>query len=779
METGPMNDMSPIKFGQKGGIGTASKRKEDGALLLGEGQYTDDIQTGDCLVAHVVRSPYAHAKFKITNLDDAMASDGVEKIYTYSDIADLGTIPSLVPLGKDKEGNKYKEPPRAVLCDDTVRYVGDPVAFIIASSKEAAVDAAELIEIDYEPLDAIIGIENALEEGAPVVWPGYAAKNMAGESSSGDKAAMEEAFEKADKVVEFKVVNNRLVCNYMEPRSCLVEYADERLTMTLGTQGVHSIQNGICGTIIKDLAKSDLRVVTPDVGGGFGTKNFMYHEYPLCAFAARDLKKSVKWVCDRTEHFMADLHGRDNVSTARMALDKNGKFLALHVDILADMGAYLSEFATIIPWFGASMATGVYDIPAMYAHVYCIYTNSAPTDAYRGAGRPEAAYLLERMVDYIADEIDMDANELRRINFIKPEQFPYTTPAGRMYDVGDFDGHLTQAIEISGWDGFEGRRAESAANGKMRGIGLATYIEACAFAGSEPAKIELNNDGTVTLYIGTQSTGQGHQTAYAQFVSSQLNLDMDKIHVRQGDTDELDSGGGTGGSRSIPIGGVSVNAASMDLAEKIKEAASDELETSVEDLELVDGLIQVVGTDRQVTFADIAAKTPEILTGNADESQAEATYPNGTHVVELEIEPNTGVVEILKYTVVDDFGVTVNPDLLAGQVHGGIVQGVGQALYERTFYDETGQLLSASFMDYGMPRADHLPEIHFETRNIPSTTNALGIKGAGEAGSIGSCPAVMNAVVNALNEAYGIKHIDMPALPETIWGAIEEAKASS
>ncbi|MEP1441779.1 MAG: molybdopterin cofactor-binding domain-containing protein, partial [Hyphomicrobiales bacterium] len=566
-------------------------------------------------------------------------------------------------------------------------------------------------------------------------------------------------------------------CNYMETRACVAEYSadDDMLTLTLGSQGVYSIRMKLCDFIM-DMDPEKMRVVTPDVGGGFGTKLFMYHEYPLCLAAAKKLNRPVRWFSDRTEHFLTDVHGRDNITTARLGLDKDNRFVALDVEILADMGAYLSDFSTIIPWFGASMATGLYDIGAAYGHVKCIYTNTTPTDAYRGAGRPEAAYLLERLVDYTALELGVDANELRRINFIKENQFPYKTPTGRTIDVGEFEGHMTRAMDVGDWNGFEARRAESVARGKLRGIGLASYIEACAFAGSEPAHVSLQDDGSVFLRIGTQSTGQGHQTAYAQFIAAQLDLDPKQIHVHQGDTDVLNSGGGTGGSRSIPIGGVSVNKAAHELGEKLREIASDKLEASVDDLEFSGGFVEVVGTDRRISFADIAVASDEPLTGTADIQQEEATYPNGTHVCELEVDPNTGVVELLTYTVVDDFGVTVNPLLLAGQVHGGIVQGIGQALYERTEFDESGQLLTASFMDYGIPRADHFPDFHFETRNVPSTTNALGIKGAGEAGAIGSTPAVMNALVNALHSGYGIKHIDMPALPHVIWGAIEGAK---
>lgn len=772
-----MNNMAPIKFGGKSSVGASALRKEDARFVTGKGFYPTDHAPDGHLTGYVVRSPHAHARFTIGGLEEALAVAGVHLIMTYDDIADLGAMPCVIPLGQDASGKAYEQPPRFVLSKDVVRFVGDPVVFIVADSKAIANDAAELIDIDYEPLDVVLDVEDALLDDAPKVWPGYGAKNIAGEASVGDKAATEAALAASDRVIEFKVINNRLVCNYMEPRACVAQYdaQDDLTTLTLGCQGVFSIQTHLADTILK-IDKSKLRVMTPDVGGGFGTKNFIYHEYPLCAVAAKKLNQTVKWVGDRTEHFLADAHGRDNVTTARLGLDKDCKFQALDVNIRANMGAYLSQFSIIIPWFAASMATGVYDIKVAHAHVTSIFTNTAPTDAYRGAGRPEAAYLIERLVDYTANEIGMDAHELRRINFIKPESFPYKTPSGRVYDVGEFDGHMTRAMEVAGFDSFESRRAESAAGAKVRGIGLATYIEACAFAGSEPAHLDLNDDGSVTLFIGTQSTGQGHATAYAQFVSQQLNLDVEKIHVRQGDTNELERGGGTGGSRSIPIGGVSVNRAAIDLAEKIRELASDKLEVSVGDLELLDGMVTVIGTDRRLSFEEVANLSDEAVGAVGEVTQDEATYPNGTHVCELEVDPDTGRIEILNYTVVDDFGVTVNPLLLEGQVHGGIVQGIGQALQERTVYDKSGQLLTASFMDYTMPRADDFPSIHFETRNIPSVTNALGIKGAGEAGSIGSSPAVMNALVNALHTAYGIKHIDMPALPQTVWAAIEAAK---
>jgi carbon-monoxide dehydrogenase large subunit len=485
----------------------------------------------------------------------------------------------------------------------------------------------------------------------------------------------------------------------------------------------------------------------------------------------------VKWIGDRTEHFLVDAHGRDNLVEAAMAMDENGRFLGLKIDIVANMGAYLHTYGPMIPIIGISMTTGLYDIQDIDVTVRAVFTHTAPVDAYRGAGRPEAAYLIERLVDACARERGMSPAEIRRINFIK--QFPYTTPTGRTYDVGEPEGHMDMAMERAEWDGFETRREEAKARGKLRGIGMATYVEACAFAGSEPAKLELGEDGTITLFIGTQTNGQGHATAYSQFIADKIGIDFDKIIVRQGDTNELASGGGTGGSRSIPLGGVSVSSASEVLAEKIRKLAADELEAGPEDIELVDGEARIVGTDRAVSYADIAKKAAnkEDLLAVSDVKQDEATYPNGTHICELEIDPETGETEIVRYTIVDDFGMTVNPVLLMGQVHGGVVQGVGQALGEQAVYSEDGQLITASFMDYMVPRADLVPFFDFETRNVPSTTNAMGMKGAGEAGTIGACPAAMNAIVDALDSAYGIRHVEMPATPDRLWKLVAGAAA--
>lgn len=767
-----MNEMVHAKFG----IGAPVRRKEDDALVTGRGHYTDDIQSDGMLRAFVVRSSVAHARITLGDLEPARSAPGVAMVMTAADIPDLGLMPTKAILTQS-DGTRHAVPPRPVLATDTVRHVGEPIALVVADTLANAKSAAELIEVDYEPLDAVVDTGDALKPDAPLVWP-ETGTNLAFTYDAGDAAATNRAFESAHHVTRIDIVNNRLVCNYMEPRGCVGEYDAEsgRYTLTAGTQGGHSMQAIIAGDIL-GIPRDRLRVITPDVGGGFGTKNFVYPEYPVCLVAAERLGRPVKWVCERTEHFLADAHGRDNLSMAEVALDAEGRILALRVEIVAAMGAYLHQYGPMIPNFGLSMATGLYHVPAMYGVVKGVYTNTTPTDAYRGAGRPEAAYLLERLVDRAAAEMDMSPAEFRRRNFIRPEQLPYTTHTGRMYDTGDFSAHMDKAMAAIGWDGFAERVEESAARGRYRGIGMATYIEACAFAGSEEATVELGGDGSLTLLIGTQTNGQGHATAYGQIIAEQFGVDLDRITMIQGDTDRVRKGGGTGGSRSIPIGLPSVLEASRSLVKKIKDLAADKLEAGPEDLELVDGEVRVVGTDRSVTLAEIAAAAPETLSAREEVKQAEATYPNGTHICELEVDPETGDIELLDYVIVDDFGVTVNPILLAGQVHGGVVQAIGQALMEHTVYDEDGQLLTASFLDYQMPRAADIPGIRFETNNIPSTTNALGIKGAGEAGTIGAGPAVMNAVGDALRRGAAVAHIDMPATPLRVWEAIRAANS--
>lgn len=757
----------------KFGVGASALRKEDPRLLRGEGAFTDDIKAEGELRGFVLRSPHAAAHFTIGDLDAARSAPGVHLVLTAADLAHLGPVICQTPL-KQPDGSAHALKHVPLLCDGEVRYVGDAVAFIVADTLSQAQDASELIEIDWDFGEAQVDLAGALEPGSPLVWPDLGT-NQAFLYRMGDRAVTEAAFAEADHVTTIKFINNRLICNYMEPRACLAEWdaESEKFTLTLGSQGVHGIRK----TLARDVFKTDLenfRVITRDVGGGFGTKSFNYREYPLSLESARRLGRPVKWVSDRTEHFLADAHGRDNDVTASLAMDKDGRILGLKIDLLANMGGYLHQFGPYIPALGATMSTGVYDIQNLDFEMRGVYTHTTPLDAYRGAGRPEAAFLIERLVDAAAREIGMPVEELRRKNFIKPDQMPYLTPGGRRYDVGEFDGHMTRALEKAGKASFPERVKEAEARGKLRGFGTAVYIEACAFAGSEPAKLTLDADGGITLYIGTQTNGQGHATAYSQFVADKIGLDFEKITVRQGDTAELAKGGGTGGSRSIPLGGVSVARASEVLAEKMKKLAADELEASPADIELVDGDARIVGTDRVISYADIAraAKTEEDRTGDADVVQDEATYPNGTHICEVEIDPETGDVEIIRYTIVDDFGVTVNPVLLLGQVHGGVMQGIGQCLTEGVVYSEDGQLLTASFMDYAMPRADDAPFFDFETRNVPSTTNALGIKGAGEAGTIGACPAVVNALIDALYRARGVCEIEMPATPLRVWEAL-------
>ena len=695
---------------------------------------------------------------------------------TGDDVKHLGALKSGA-MQRQPDGSRAPTRDIPILCSDQVQYVGDAVAFIVADSRALAQDAAELIEIDYDQQDAAAQTATALDAETPLVWPELGS-NRALTYHVGDRIKADAAFDRAAHVTRIEFTNNRLVCNYMEPRAAIAEWRanEDRFVLTTGSQGVHSMQRILSGVF--GIPVSQLRVITPDVGGGFGPKTFVYREYALVMEAAKRLGRPVKWTGDRTEHFLTDAQGRDNVVKAAMALDKDGRFLALRIDLIANLGAYISQYGPFIPYVGVTMTTGVYDLPVIDVSTTGVYTNTCPVDAYRGAGRPEAAFLIEKLVDACARDMNISPAEIRRRNFIKPEQFPYRTATGRLYDVGEFAGHLEVALKRADWDGFEQRNAAAKSKGRIRGIGLATYVEDCAFAGSEPAYVELNGDGTVTLDIGTQSNGQGHKTAYAQFVAEKLNMDVNHITVRQGDTDRLSKGGGTGGSRSIPLGGVSASRAGEDLAGKIRRIAADELEASSADIELVDGYAQIVGTDRRISFADLAkaAKKPDDLKGAGEFVQEEATYPNGTHICEVEIDPETGKVDVVAYTIVDDFGATVNPVLLAGQVHGGVAQGLGQALTENTVYAADGQLLSASFMDYGMPRADDLPSFSFETRNVPSTTNALGIKGAGEAGTIGATPAGLNAVVDALYRAYGIRHIEMPATPERVWREIQAAQ---
>ena len=761
--------MAPVKFG----VGQSVRRKEDDALIRGKGRYTDDHAPSEALHALMLRSPHAHAEYKV-DVSRARGLAGVALILTAADVADLGGLPCLFNLSD----NPFTGPPYPILAKEEVRHVGDAVAFVVADTVEHARDAIEAIEVEWTPLPSIVGIANAVKKGAPQVWPDHAS-NVLFDVSIGDRKAAEAAFARAHAVAEISIVNPRIVTNYMETRAAVCEYDARRdhLTLTVGSQGSHRLREILCRSVLK-MPMEKMRVICPDVGGGFGTKLFPYREYALIAVASKKLRRTIRWAAERSDHFVGDAQGRDNVTTARMALAEDGKFLGMDVDLMGDMGAYLSTFGPYIPHGGAGMLPGLYDIRAFHCRVRTVFTNTVPVDAYRGAGRPEAAYAVERLVDAAARKLGMTPDAIRRKNFISPKAMPYKTATGKVYDSGDFAAHMKRAMEIANWKEFPKRAKAAKKQGLVRGIGLASYVEVCGTMGEERADVRLDPNGDVTVLIGTQSSGQGHATAYAQIIADQFGIPPERVHMIQGDTDVVVSGLGTGGSSSIPSGGVSVERATRKLGTQLREIASEALETSAADLEISDGSVRIAGTDRSISFADLAKRAdPSKLTANESFSSADGTYPNGTHLVEAEIDPATGKIQLVSYVIVDDFGVTLNPLLLAGQVHGGTMQGIGQALMEQAIYDaKDGQLVTGTFMDYALPRAADGTSITFETHNVPCATNPMGVKGAGEAGAIGSCPAVVNAIVDGLWREYQIDHIDMPATPERVWMAIREAQ---
>src|SRR4051794_13252724 len=762
------DQMAPIKFG----VGQSVRRKEDDALIRGRGRYTDDVAPQPALHALVLRSPHAHAKFTI-NISKARALPGVAAILTADDVKDLGSLPCLFNL----EVDPFTGPPYPILPRDEVRHVGDAVAFVVADTVDQARDAIEAIEVNWTPLPAVVGVANAVKQGAPQVWPNHPG-NILFDVPIGDKKATDAVFAAAHAVAEVSIVNPRVITNFMETRAAVAEYdvKHDHLTLTIGSQGSHRLREIIGGMVLK-IPLEKMRVICPDVGGGFGTKLFPYREYALIAVAAKKLKKTIKWTADRADHFIGDAQGRDNVTTARMALAEDGKFLAMDVDLMGDMGAYLSTFGPYIPHGGAGMLPGLYDIQTFHCRVRTVFTHTVPVDAYRGAGRPEAAYVIERLVDAAARKLGMTPDAIRRKNFVPPRAMPYTTATGKVYDSGDFAAHMKRAMDVADWKDFPKRAKAARKQGLVRGIGLGTYVEVCGTMGDETANVALDPNGDITILIGTQSSGQGHQTAYAQLIAERLGLPPERVYVVQGDTEKVATGLGTGGSASIPSGGVSVERAARRLGDNLKEIAADALETGAADLEISEGTIRVAGTDRAISFADIAKRAgdPSKLNTSETFTSADGTYPNGTHLVEVEIDPATGRIAIVNYVIVDDFGVTLNPLLLAGQVHGGTMQGIGQALMEQAVYDpKDGQLVTGTFMDYALPRAADGAPISFETHNVPCKTNPLGVKGAGEAGAIGSCPAVVNAIIDGLWREYKIDHIDMPATPERVWMAIRE-----
>src|SRR3982075_4228973 len=642
--------------------------------------------------ALVLRSPHAHAKFTI-NAARARGLPGVATILTADDVKDLGGLPCLFNL----EVNPFTGPPYAILAHGVVRHVGDAVAFVVAESIDQARDALEAIEVDWTPLPAVVGVVNAVKKGSPQVWPNHPG-NVLFDVPIGDKKATGAAFAKAHAIAEVSIVNPRIITNFMETRAAVAEYDAKRdhLTLTIGSQGSHRLREIIGGMVLK-MPPDKMRVICPDDGGGFGTKLFPYREYALIAVAAKKLKKTIKWTADRSDHFIGDAQGRDNVTTAKMALAEDGKFLAMDVDLMGDMGAYLSTFGPYIPHGGAGMLPGLYDIRTFHCRVRTVFTNTVPVDAYRGAGRPEAAYVIERLVDAPARKLGMTPDAIRRKNFISPKAMPYKTITDKVYDSGVFAAHMKRTMDVANWKEFSKRAKAAKKAGLVRGIGMASYVEVCGTMGEETANVALDPNGDVSILIGTQSSGQGHQTAYAQLMAEQFGLAPERVHVLQGDTDKIATGLGTGGSASIPSGGVSVEHAARKLGKNLREIAAEALETSSADLEISEGTVRIAGTDRSVSFADLAKRPgvdPSKLNASATFTSAHGTYPNGTHLAEVEIDPATGFIKIVNYVIVDDFGVTLNPLLLAGQVHGGAMQGIGQALMEQAVFSSDGQLLT-------------------------------------------------------------------------------------
>jgi aerobic carbon-monoxide dehydrogenase large subunit len=744
----------------KFGMGQSVKRTEDARFLEGRGRYTDDMTAPGMAHGVTVRSSYGHARILSIDTSAASAMPGVLAVYTGADTADYGPIPNLVPL------NPATQTPRTVLNKDMVRFVGDPVAFVVAETKQQARDAAEAVLVDYEELPAVSEMDAALADGAPTLWD-VAPGNRAWDWQVGNGPETAAALKIAAHLVKRRIVQNRVAPTSMEVRAALASYDDDTgFTLTVGSQGVA----GIRGMIAKPILKIDadkLRVITHDVGGGFGMKSFVYHEYILVMHAARALGRPVKWAGDRSEAFLTDTHGRDLISDATLALDANGNFLALDVQTHVNLGAYQATFGNAIQTVaGGKMMGGVYRLPAIHNRVTGVLTNTAPTDAYRGAGRPEATYITERMVDAAAQELGIAPDELRRRNLLTPAELPHTAPTGSIYDVGNFPHVLAEAKRIADWDGFQQRKSESLQHGKLRGLGMCYYVEITAGGGTEEsADARFLSNGTVEVAVGTQTNGQGHETAYAQVLSERLQIDFDKISIVQGDTDRLEIGGGTGGSRSLHFGGAAILVAADTIIDKGKALAATAL--NAPDVDYADGIFTARGTNQTVTLFELAQKNPQALDTRGKYSVAKPTptYPNGCHIAEVEIDPDTGVSKVVKYTIVDDFGNLLNPMLVIGQVHGGVAQGLGQALLENIVYGDGAQLMTGSFMDYGMPRADDMPDMLFQSAPVPNPNNPLGVKGCGEAGTIGAMPSIMNAISDALGGQY----LDMPATPEKVW----------
>lgn len=773
------------------GIGASVQRKEDFRFLTGQGRYTDDIDRPGQVYAYFVRSPHAHAKIKGVKTAGAAKSAGVLGVFTGADMAadKVGSLPCGWVV-TDRNGEPHKAPPHFPLARDKVRYVGDHVAVVIAKTYAQAKEAGEKVEVDYEELPAAVHLGKALASGAPQVHE-EAPGNLCYDWVLGDESEVDKAFAKAAHVTKIDLVNNRLIPNAMEPRAAIGEYdgGTDSYTLYSTSQNPHLLKLILCAFVL-GLSENKLRVIAPDVGGGFGSKIFCYAEETVCTWAAKKVRAPVKWTAERSESFSSDAHGRDHITHAQLAMDKDGKFLGMKVETTANMGAYLSSFATSVPtYLYATLLAGQYTTPVIYANVKSVFTNTAPVDAYRGAGRPEATYVVERLVEVAAREMKLDPAEIRRRNFIQPDQFPYQTPVALQYDIGNYGQAMDKALEMIDYKGFPARRKASEAKGKLRGIGFSAYIEACGIAPSavvgslgagvglwESAQVRFNATGTVSIFTGSHSHGQGHETTFSQLVADTLGVPLENVEIVHGDTGSIPMGMGTYGSRSLAVGGSAIAKACDKIIEKSRKIAAHLMEASVEDVEFDKGTFRVKGTDKEKGIAEIAFTAyvphnyPEGVEPGLDETAfydpLNFTYPAGVHIAEVEIDPATGVTEIVDWVAVDDFGKVINPMVVEGQVHGGIAQGVGQALLENCVYDaESGQLLTGSYMDYCMPRADDLPSFRVGMTQTPCTHNPLGVKGCGEAGAI-AAPA---ATINAITDALGILSMDMPATPERVW----------
>ncbi|WP_090139241.1 xanthine dehydrogenase family protein molybdopterin-binding subunit [Limnohabitans sp. DM1] len=782
-------------------IGESLRRKEDYRFLTGAGQYTDDIVLANMAQCYFVRSPHAHAKIRSIDKSAALAAPGVIGILDGQDVA-ADKINGL-PCGwliTSTNGEPMKEPPHPILAFEKVRYVGDHVAMVVAETYEQARNAAELVVVDYEPLAAVVDVRDAQAPGAPVIHD-IASNNQCYKWAIGDKAAVDATFANAAHVTKLDLVNNRLAPNPMEPRAAIGHYnrAGDDYTLYVSNQNPH-VERLLLTAFVMGLPEHKVRVIAPDVGGGFGAKIYLYAEDVCLTWASKKLNRPIKWNCDRSEAFLSDAHGRDHVSHAELAMDKDGKFLGFRVHTDANLGAYLSTFSTAVPTIlYATLLAGQYKTPQVYVEVDAWFTNTAPVDAYRGAGRPEATYLLERIVSRAAWEMGLSQDEIRRRNFIT--EFPYQTPVALQYDTGDFHACLKQANELADVAGLEQRKAQSKAKGLLRGLGYSSYIEACGLAPSNVAgalgaraglfecgEVRVHPTGSVTVFTGSHSHGQGHETTFAQVVAARLGLSPEQVDIVHGDTGRVPFGMGTYGSRSISVGGAAIMRALDKIEAKAKKIAAHLMEASDADVDFAGGEFKVKGTDKMVTFGQVALtayvphnypldKLEPGLNETAFYDPTNFTFPAGTYICEVEVDPATGQVHVDRFTAVDDFGTIINPMIVEGQVHGGLVQGIGQALLEHCVYDrETGQLVTGSFMDYAMPRADDFPSFTIGHVCTPCTTNPLGTKGCGEAGAIGSPPAVMNAVLDAL-APLGVKDLDMPASPNRVWTAIQQAKA--